>query len=77
MERAVAYDYDRRDKFAFIQAITKVYVRDLGDYKKLYVEWKDHSGKPGGTSGPLDNFHMKELLLRAKREGVPLGKVTH
>jgi len=62
-----------------IAKITKAYHRTYSDtgQQKTYVEWVDHKGKPGRTEGDgRGGVHMRQLLARAKREGVPVTRET-
>jgi hypothetical protein len=57
-----------------IAKITRAYTRHYLDNGQIttYVEWIDTKGKSGRTEGSLSNLHMKALVDRANREGIPL-----
>ena len=81
---------NNRRRKATIARITKAYVRRYRDngQVKVYVEWVDTNGESGRTEGNISGepefegdsppmrlgTHMRALLARAKREGVPLKK---
>jgi hypothetical protein len=61
-----------------IAKITRAYIRTYSDSGQTtgYVEWIDHRGRSGTTSGDPDGGHMLALFDRAEREGVPVETET-
>jgi len=61
-----------------IAKITNAYVRTYSDtgQQTAYVEWTDPQGRSGRTEGKEGSAHMAELLARAKRDGVTIGRET-
>jgi hypothetical protein len=41
---------------------------------EAHVDWEDHKGFVGTTSGHPDSAHMRALLGRAEREGIKIKR---
>lgn len=56
-----------------IVKITRTYHRHYRDtgQKTTYVEWIDTKGQTGRTEGHHNDAHIRALLARGRREGVP------
>lgn len=59
-----------------IVKITRAYIRHYSDNGQTvaYVEWIDDKGKSGRTEGKQNGLHIRELLKRARREGLTVER---